>query len=127
MTPPSKKRYFYGIRVHMIVTKTGQPIEFCLAPGSYNDLRVAKTLDLNWPENSVIYGDKIYNDYQWEDWLQELQNITVKPLRKNNSKTRFSSCTEYTQKVIRKQLETSFSKITSKFTKLIHAVTYKGF
>jgi Transposase DDE domain len=30
----SKQRYFYGLKVHLLVTKDGQPVECFLAPGS---------------------------------------------------------------------------------------------
>lgn len=30
----SKKRYFYGVKLHLLVTKDGQPVEFFLTPGS---------------------------------------------------------------------------------------------
>jgi hypothetical protein len=30
----SKRRYFYGLRVHLVVTGAGEPVEFSLARGS---------------------------------------------------------------------------------------------
>jgi hypothetical protein len=30
----SKKRYVYGLNVHLLVTKGGQPVECFLTPGS---------------------------------------------------------------------------------------------
>ncbi len=36
----SKRRYFYGLRVHRIVTASGRPVEFILRPGEENDVRV---------------------------------------------------------------------------------------
>ena len=30
----SKKRYFYGLKLHMIVTKDFEPVEFFLTPGA---------------------------------------------------------------------------------------------
>src|SRR5512135_1416742 len=33
----SKKRYFYGVKLHLLVTRDGQPVEFFLTPGSYSD------------------------------------------------------------------------------------------
>ncbi len=30
----SERRYFYGIRVHMTVTASGEPVEFLIAPGA---------------------------------------------------------------------------------------------
>ena len=35
----NKKRYFYGIKVHMVVTTDGKPIEFILSPGSCSDIK----------------------------------------------------------------------------------------
>src|ERR1700722_5462952 len=35
----SKKRYFYGIKVHMVVTVDGKPIEFILSPGSCSAIK----------------------------------------------------------------------------------------
>ncbi len=31
---------FYGIKVHMVVTNKGWPIEVCLRPASENDIRL---------------------------------------------------------------------------------------
>ncbi len=122
----SKKRYFYGLRVHMLVNKNGKPIEFYLDPGSYNDVKVLQSFGFDLPSNSIVYGDKAYNDYQLEDLLKESSSIMLKPLRKKNSKRKEFSCFEYIQKVTRKQVETCFSRITNLFPKSIHAVTSKG-
>ena len=35
----SKKRYFYGVRVQLLTTKSGIPVEFVFLPGSANDVR----------------------------------------------------------------------------------------
>ena len=34
---PSKKRYFYGLRIHILVTEQGKPVEFFLMPGAFSD------------------------------------------------------------------------------------------
>lgn len=34
---PSKKRYFYGLRIHILVTEQGEPVEFFLMPGAFSD------------------------------------------------------------------------------------------
>jgi Transposase DDE domain len=36
----SKRRYFYGLRVHLVVTQAGEPVEFALAAGSEADVSV---------------------------------------------------------------------------------------
>ena len=35
---PSKKRYFYGLKVHLMVTQDGQPVECFLTYGSFGDV-----------------------------------------------------------------------------------------
>ncbi len=35
----SKKRYFYGVRVQLLTTKDGIPVEFVILPGSASDMR----------------------------------------------------------------------------------------
>jgi hypothetical protein len=65
----SKKRYFYGLNVHLMVTQAGQPVECFLTPGSYSDARALKTFMLDLPEGSHMYADKAYNDYEMEDVL----------------------------------------------------------
>jgi hypothetical protein len=34
----SKKSYFFGVKVHMIVNEDGIPIEFCITPGGISDI-----------------------------------------------------------------------------------------
>jgi len=111
----------------MLVTKSGEPVEFYLAPGSYNDANVLQSFCFDIPSDSMVYGDKAYNDYKLKDLLKDSLNIMLKPWRKKNSKRKESSCFEYVQKVTRKQVETCFSQITNLFPKSIHAVTFKGF
>lgn len=122
----SKKRYFYGVKVHMVVTADGKPIEFILSPGSCSDIKGFKELDLDLPEGSIIYGDKAYTDYEEEDLLNELK-IDLKPQRKENSKRQHSNCMNYLIDCRRKMVETTFSSIARLFPKHIHAVTAKGF
>jgi hypothetical protein len=54
----SKKRYFYGLKVHLLVTKDGQPVECFLTPGSYSDVRMLKTFRFDVPEGSHVYRIK---------------------------------------------------------------------
>lgn len=123
----SKKRYFYGIKVHMLVTVSGQPVEFILTPGSCADVTAFKKLELNLSAGAVVYGDKAYTDYGEEDFLLEVANIELKPQRKNNAKRYFDKCTEYLIDRRRKIVETVFSGIARLFPKHIHAVTARGF
>jgi Transposase DDE domain len=65
----SKKCYFYGLKIHLMVTKEGQPVECFLTPGSYSDVGGLKAFSFTIPEGSHVYADKAYNDYKMEDDL----------------------------------------------------------
>jgi len=122
----SKRRYFYGLRVHLVVTGTGEPVEFALAAGSEADVTVFKELNLDLPEGSLICADKAYTDYDYEDLLEEV-GLHLKAQRKKNSKRPMPAWEEFLGKPIRKYIETVFSRLTSFFPKKIHAVTSRGF
>jgi Transposase DDE domain len=58
----SKRRYFFGLRIHLLVTVTGQPVEFVLAPGAQADSTVFRALALDLPQGSTLYADAAYTD-----------------------------------------------------------------
>lgn len=122
----SKREYFFGIRVHMVTTQSGNPVEFIFAPGSHHDGRVFKCLQLDLPEGSTVYTDSAYTDYEYEDILKDA-NINILVARKSNSKKPHPGYIEYLISHFRKTIETSFSQITALFPRKIHAVTGKGF
>lgn len=122
----SKRRYFYGLRVHLVVTGTGEPVEFSLAAGSEADVAIFKELELDLPEGSIICADKAYTDYDYEDLLEEV-GLHLKAQRKKNSKRPLAAWEEFLGKPIRQYIETVFSRLTSFFPKKIHAVTPRGF
>jgi hypothetical protein len=123
----SKRRYFYGLRVHVVVTGAGEPVEFSLAAGSEPDVAVFKELNLDLlPEGSIVCADKAYNDYEYEDLLKEV-GLHLKAQRKKRSKRPMPTWEEFLSKPIRQYIETVFGGITSLFSKKIHAVTPRGF
>ncbi len=54
-----------------MVTQQGQPVEFFLTPGSYNDTCAMKSYHFDLPEKAWVTGDKAYTDYTLEDLFQE--------------------------------------------------------
>ncbi len=122
----SKRRYFYGLRVHLVVTEAGEPVEFALAAGSEADVSVFKDLELDLPEGSIICADKAYTDYDYEDLLKEV-GLHLKAQRKRNSKRPMPPWEEFLGKPVRQYIETVFGGLTELFSKKIHAVTPRGF
>ncbi len=123
----SKKRYFYGVKVQLLTTRSGIPVEFVFLPGSASDVRALNALPLNLPPSSEVYGDSAYTDYTVEDDLEQSSQIFLKVMRKKNSKRQDEPWNQYVKQHIRHYIETVFSSITCIFPKSIHAVTYEGF
>jgi hypothetical protein len=123
---PSKKRYFYGVRIHILVTEQGEPVEFFLAPGAFSDTNALGLYNFDLPEYSWVTGDKAYNDYTIEDIMRDA-GIELLPLRKKNSHRPVPAYMTYLQASVRKIVETTGSLIERLMPKSIHAVTAKGF
>lgn len=122
----SKRTYFYGFKVHMIITSNGIPVEFTFTTGRTHDLDGFKQLPVNLPQGSEILADSAYTDYQLEEMLLDNQ-IKLLAARKSNSKRPHSPCCEYLISIHRKRIETVFSDIAKYMPKNIHAVTENGF
>src|SRR5262245_22446540 len=122
-----KKRYFYGLKIHLMVTQDGQPVECFLTHGSFGDVDALKYYAYELPDESIIYADKAYNDYEIEDLLKEIEHIHLLPIRKKNSKRAVSPSLSFVQSYHRKRVETAGSLITQLLPKSIHAVTSQGF
>jgi hypothetical protein len=123
----SKKRYFYGLKIHLMVTQDGQPVECFLTPGGFGDVDALKYYAYALPDGSIIYADKAYNDYESEDLLKEVDHIQLLPMRKKNSKRALSPSIAFVQSSHRKRVETAGSLIAQLLPKSIHAVTSQGF
>jgi len=123
---PSKRRYFYGLRVHLVVSGAGEPVEFALEAGSESDVKVFKNLGLDLPQGSTILADKGYTDYDYEDLLEEV-GLRLKAQRKKRSKREMPAWEEFLGKPTRQYIETVFSRLSGLFARKIHAVTPRGF
>ncbi len=122
----SKKRYFYGLRIHIMVTEQGEPVEFFLELGALSDTSALELYNFDVPEHAFITGDKAYNNYMIEDVVRE-GGIELVPLRKKNSLRPVPAYMTYFQACILKVVETTGSLIERLLSKSIHAVTAKGF
>jgi hypothetical protein len=122
----SKRSYFFGFKVHVVVTSEGIPVEYTFTVGSAHDLDGMKQLPLNLPPQSELMGDSAYTDYLLEDMLQD-NGIRLLAARKTNSKHPHDPCVEYLIATQRKRVETVFSDIAKLMPKAIHAVTSEGF
>ena len=70
------RRYFYGVKVQVVTTEEGVPVEFAFLPGSANDVRGLGVLPLDLPEGSELFMDSGYTDYAAEDAARESDGVT---------------------------------------------------
>ena len=122
----SIRRYFYGIKVQLITTSSGIPVEFSIVPGSQADVKALHKLPFYLPTGSALYADSAYTNYQVEDMLAD-EGIKLYSQRKANAHRKDSPCLAYLKERMRKIIETSISGIKGLFLRKIHAVTFQGF
>ncbi|MBK4850314.1 IS982 family transposase [Enterococcus faecium] len=104
----TKNAYFYGLKIHIIVTKTGFPVTYSITDPSVHDVKVLETLseEANLPN---ILGDKGYISHKIHEKLA-LKGITVLvPSRKNMDKLGKIDHRLLTRQ--RKAVETVFSSL----------------
>lgn len=123
---PSKRRYCYGLRLHLVVTAMGEPVEFFLLPGADNDTGALPWYQFDLPDGATIVGDKAFNHYGIEDDLATV-GLTLAPLRKKHSKRAIPPWATYWRQCVRQYIETVGSLLTDRFPKTIRAVTATGF
>ena len=123
----SKRRYFYGVKVQLMATSDGIPVEFCILPGACADLQGLAELALDLPVQSQLFVDTAYNCYEWEDYLSEIENLRLQVPRKANSKRGREPWLEVHKSWMRKYIETTIGEVEKLFPKKIHATTLNGF
>lgn len=123
----SKRRYFYGLRVEVLVTVEGVPVECCILPGSLADIQGLAELPLSLPAGAHIAADAAYTYYEWEDALLQDSQVRLLVTRKANSKRRDLPATHDYKQWLRRRIETVFGEIAKLFPKKIHATTLSGF
>lgn len=123
----SKRRFFYGVKLHLLTTSGGRPVEMTITPGSHSDVRALDYFSMDLPEGATLYGDKAFNDYRTEDDLSAGSGVTLLPIRRRNSKRAVSVCVSFVQHHARKMIETVGSLLEQLLPKSIHAVTARGF
>lgn len=123
----SHKTWYFGLKVHLIVTAHGQPVSFIISPACEHDLTALKIMETPLPQGAKVYGDKAYTDYGFEEELQEKRGITLVAQRKKNSKRPHPEHVEKRRSKVRKMVETTISGIVRMMPRWIQAVTEKGF
>jgi hypothetical protein len=123
----SKREYFYGYKVALLISEQGLPVELSFIPGSYSEHAALARLDFDLPKDSIVWQDSGFTDYEWEDFYLAEEQIEFATQRKKHSLRGDSFIDAVAKKQNRKQIETRISEITNRLGKKIHAVTITGF
>jgi hypothetical protein len=117
----------------LITTLDGQAVQYLIPvrppgghPGAFSDIRAFRAMDLDLPSGSELYADSAYTDYQLEDTYADCEQIYLRVQRKKSALRVDQPHWVYLKKQIRQKIEQTFSQITARFPKHIHAVTAKG-
>ncbi len=77
----SQRNYFYGLKVHALISGSGIFAEIVLSHISYSDISAFHGFSLQLLKGSVILANKAYNDYFLENSLMEA-DIHLMPVKK---------------------------------------------
>lgn len=102
--------------MQVTTTSNGLPVEFYVQAGSEADITGLRAVDL--PEGSLLYTDNAL-----EDVFAEAIGGQQFTARKANSKRLHSPAQRLLIQCFRKGSETTFSQLTARFPKHVHAVT----
>ena len=67
----SKRSWFYGLKVQVVATSDGSPVEWYIYAGAESEQTGQCGLPLDLPAGSVLYTDAGYTDYVAEDIFHE--------------------------------------------------------
>lgn len=123
---PGKQQYFYGVRIQVVTTQTGIPVEVCFVPGATNDGEAVGRLFWDFEPGDSIVDDSAYTSYLFEDVAREA-GIDIRTIRKRNHKRKDAPWENYLKHHDRKPIETTFSCITNYLPKALHCVSTQGF
>ena len=123
----SKREYFYGVKVQLVTTSKGIPVELCFVPGSEHDVEALRKMYFDLPAESSLYGDSAFTEYEMEELYKETELIKLMISRKANSKRADLPYQAFLKTTMRKRIETTISEIVEMTPHSIHAVTFEGF
>ena len=71
--------------------------------------------------------DSGYTDYAAEDAAREADGVTFSVQRRRNARRFDDPWRAYYKQLMRKRIETAFSRLTAMFPRHIHATSFRGF
>ncbi len=105
---PSKREYFYGLKLNALMDSKGLIREVHLLEGSRHDIDGLANMSFYSVESKEIICDKAYKNYLMEDILKE-EGIVLNPLRSIKESRYEGEWIEYAKRLYRRLAESVFS------------------
>lgn len=119
----SKKRFFYGFKVHMVVTTEKEPLHCYISYANEHDTTAAKRYLPALKEKSCVIGDKGYISKKLSNFLTKF-GVNLNAIQRSNMG---EDKDYFIKRKLRKKVETAFSIITGRFGNVIKATSIDGF
>ena len=101
-------------------------MEFVLEPARHDDRAALYALPLAVPIGSEIFCDANYGKLELEQEIFESEGIRLNPTRTKSYKQRDALAEHDYKHLMRKRIESVFSRFVSLLPRSIHAVTLRG-
>lgn len=111
----SKKKTFFGFRVHVLCTINGYITDFLLAPASADDRTAVFELVEEYDRNLRLIGDKGYVGFQFAQELWAEKGMIMIALKRNNAKDPDPKPFRQMVFKVRRRIETCFSQLAGQF------------
>ena len=106
----SKHLWFYGFKVHMLVSLSGYILNYVVTPASVHDSKVVDDL-LEGCQQSVILADLGYLSRELKDSLEQRGYHLWTPLRQNMERASQHNNWRLLAMAMRRTIETRFSEL----------------
>lgn len=123
----TKGRFWFGLKLHVVVDRLGRPVEAMLTPAAVADVRGLHGLPLDLPRGSALLADKAYSDAETEQMLAEHSALALLPLRQTRMRRQHAPAVADYVLWQRRVVETAFSRLAAMMPRSIHSVTARGF
>lgn len=125
-----KGEYYLGLKVHLIVSEDGIPLNYVVTPASYHDIEGLKIMASEIKGGKVI-GDKAYNSQRLYKEFEEkgVKLLAIPKKKRDGGELNPADLSEEEVKEIKSKrmvIETVFSALTRMGIKKLFAVSLKG-
>jgi transposase len=116
----SSKGWFFGFKLHLLVTARGLIINAILTPGNWDDRAAATALVQQVDSGSCYVGDRGYRRPLWQDELLEEDGILLLTRAEADKEQQALLCS------VRARVETTFSQLWARFATRVFSRSWQG-